>query len=288
MQLPYALTRAAWPAAALTAFAAVAGERLIDTQQRKWIFRPQKQNRWSQARALRRLSDMQEVWIGFESKVSGIPARLHGLWLPHPDAQAPLLLYLHGAQHEVTSSADRLRRLQRMGFSVLAVDYRGFGKSGSELPSEASAYEDAHAAWQWLAAQQPGRARYIFGHSLGGAIAIHLAAEVDDAAGLIIESSFTSMSDVVASFSQGWSAVRRFITQRFDAAQKIRTVRAPVLVVHGDRDLLIPHALGRALYDAAVSSKRFVLVPGGSHHDTHAVGEGPLRQALFELFGLPA
>ena len=183
-------------------------------------------------------------------------------------------------------STERLRRLQRLGFSVLAIDYRGFGKSGSELPSEASAYEDARAAWDWLAAQRPPGARYIFGHSLGGAIAIHLAAEADDAAGLIIESSFTSLPDVVASFSQGWSAVRRFITQRFDAAQKIATVRAPVLVVHGDRDLLIPHTLGRALYDAAVSSKRFVLVPGGSHHDTHALGETSLRQALRELFGI--
>jgi fermentation-respiration switch protein FrsA (DUF1100 family) len=93
---------------------------------------------------------------------------------------------------------------------------------------------------------------------------------------------------VVASFSWGWSAVRRFITQRFDAAQKIGAVRAPVLVVHGDDDQLIPHALGRALFDAAVSAKRFVLVPGGSHHDTHAVGEAPMRQALSELFGLPA
>jgi fermentation-respiration switch protein FrsA (DUF1100 family) len=328
MQLPYALTRAGWPAAALTAFAAVAGDRLIDTQQRKWIFRPQKRNRWSQARALRRLTDMQEVWIGFDSKLTGQAVRLHGLWHPHADAQAPLLLYLHGAQHEVwigfdskltgqavrlhglwhphadaqaplllylhgaqhevSCSAERLRSLQRMGFSVLAVDYRGFGKSGGELPSETSAYEDAHAAWQWLAARQPGHARYIFGHSLGGAIAIHLASEVDDAAGLIIESSFTSLSDVVASFSLGWSAVRRFITQRFDAAQKIGAVRAPVLVVHGDDDRLIPHALGRALYDAAVSAKRFVLVPGGSHHDTHAVGEAPMRQALSELFGLPA
>lgn len=288
MQLPYALTRAGWPAAALTAFAAVAGDRLIDTQQRKWIFRPQKRNRWSQARALRRLTDMHEVWIGFDSALSGQAVRLHGLWHPHDDAQAPLLLYLHGAQHEVSCSAERLRRLQRMGFSVLAVDYRGFGKSGGELPSEASAYEDARAAWQWLAARQPGHARYIFGHSLGGAIAIHLASEVDDAAGLIIESSFTSLSDVVASFSFGWSAVRRFITQRFDAAQKIGAVRAPVLVVHGDDDRLIPHALGRALFDAAVSAKRFVLVPGGSHHDTHAVGEAPMRQALLELFGIAA
>ena len=126
MQLPYALTRAGWPAAALTAFAAVAGDRLIDTQQRKWIFRPNKRNRWSQARALRRLSDMQEVWIGFDSQLSGQPVRLHGLWLANPDPKAPLMLYLHGAQHEVTCSAERMRRLQRLGFSVLAIDYRGY------------------------------------------------------------------------------------------------------------------------------------------------------------------
>ena len=264
-----------------------AGCSTLDERQREWIFQPSDSS-WGNTATMAK--GMEDVWIDFQSSTTGEPARLHGLWLggAPETTDTPVLLYLHGARYNVAGSAPRIQRMHELGFSVLAIDYRGFGKSGGELPSEASAYEDARAAWQWLGARQPGQARYLFGHSLGGAIAIHLASEVDDAAGLIIESSFTSLSDVVASFSFGWSAVRRFITQRFDAAQKIGAVRAPVLVVHGDDDQLIPHALGRALYDAAVSAKRFVLVPGGSHHDTHAVGEAPMRQALSELFGLPA
>ena len=108
--------------------------------------------------------------------VRGKAERLHGLWLPHTKASAPVLLYLHGARWNVAGSSGRVRRMQELGFSVLAIDYRGFGKSSAGLPSEQTAAEDARAAWDWLAREYPGRPRYIFGHSLGGAIAIDLAA----------------------------------------------------------------------------------------------------------------
>jgi alpha-beta hydrolase superfamily lysophospholipase len=94
-----------------------------------------------------------------------------------------VLLYLHGARWNVAGSSGRMRRMHELGFSVLGIDYRGFGKSSAGLPSEASAAEDARAAWDWLAAQHPNSPRYIFGHSLGGAIAIDLASQVHDAAG---------------------------------------------------------------------------------------------------------
>ena len=76
------------------------------------------------------------------------------------------------------------------------------------------------------------------------------------------------------------------ITQRFDSAKRVPHLRAPLLVVHGSEDELIHPDLGRALFECATVPKRFVLVEGGSHHDTHAVGEMQLRQALTELFGL--
>ena len=123
---------------------------------------------------------MDDVWIDFHSQVTGEPARLHGLWLAAEHAEPPtrpVLLYLHGARWNVDGSAPRMRRMQELGFSVLAIDYRGFGKSSPGLPSEDTAYEDARAAWDWLARRYPDRPRYIFGHSLGGAIAIDLAAQ---------------------------------------------------------------------------------------------------------------
>jgi uncharacterized protein len=254
--------------------------RWLDALERRLIFAP------PQATP-RRAGDRNEVWIGFQSALSGEPAALHGEWHAHSNSAAPALLFLHGARSDLCHSVERIHHLQELGFSVLAIDYRGFGKSGRELPSEASACEDAHAAWQWLARHHPHKPRYVFGHSLGGAIAIDLAAEVDDAAGLIVDSSFTCLADVVRHFNWGWPPVLRRITQRFDAARKIASVRAPVLVVHGDEDRLIPPALGQALCDGATAPKRFVLVRGGSHHNTHAKGHGPYQQALHELFGLP-
>jgi alpha-beta hydrolase superfamily lysophospholipase len=257
----------------------------LDERQREWIFQPGERS-WAGGAAA--AAGMDDVWIGFDSRLDGAAARLHGLWLAGPQADAPVLLYLHGARFDVRGSAARMRRMQQLGFAVLAVDYRGFGLSSKLLPSEASAYEDARAAWDWLAARHPSARRYLFGHSLGGAIAVHLAAEVQqDAAGLIVEGGFSSIPDVVSNFKWGWLPVAPLITQRFEAGERIGTVRIPVLIVHGSADALISPALGRALYERAAEPKRFVLVEGGSHHSTNAVGQPQYRAALAELFGLP-
>lgn len=274
-----------WSGAALVlALVLTAGCATLDEQQRRWIFQPGTRT-WAGAAAA---DGMQDVWIDFESTAAGQPARLHGLWLAQADARAPTMLYLHGARWDVRSSAHRMRRMHALGFSVLGIDYRGFGRSSEQLPSEDLAQEDARAAWQWLAKRLPQSQRYLFGHSLGGAIAVRLAAEVDDEAGLIVEGSFTSIPDVVSSFRWGWLPVGPLITQRFDAAARIARVGAPVLVVHGSEDTLIQPALGQALYERAASPKRFVLVEGGSHHNTNSLGQDQYRQALADLFGLPS
>jgi hypothetical protein len=263
----------------------LAGCATLEEKQRQWIFQPSKNTWWAGAQAA---EGMRDVWIAFTSPTSGEAVRLHGLWHAHESDNAPVLLYLHGARFDVRGSAPRIRRMQQLGFSVLAIDYRGFGRSTEQLPSEDMAYEDARAAWDWLARQAPGRPRFIFGHSLGGAIAVHLATEVDDESGLIVEGSFTSIPDVVSTFRWGWLPVSGLITQRFDAAARIGRVGTPVLVVHGSEDRLIRPDLGRALYERAATPKRFVLVEGGSHHNTNAVGQDLYRKALRELFGLRA
>lgn len=272
-------------AAATLVWGLLAGCATLDERQRQWIFQPTDRT-W--AGGLAAAEGMEDVWIEFESREGGGPVKLHGLWLRQERADAPLLLYLHGARWDVRGSAHRMRRMHELGFSVLGIDYRGFGRSTPTLPSEAMAYEDAAAAWAWLARQQPQAPRYIFGHSLGGAIAVHLAAENPDAAGLIVEGSFTSIPEVFSSFKWGWLPLGPLITQRFEAAERITRVRMPVLVVHGDADRLIPPALGRALYERAPEPKRFVLVEGGSHHNTNTLGQAHYRAALAELFGLGA
>jgi alpha-beta hydrolase superfamily lysophospholipase len=261
----------------------LAGCAALDEQQRRWIFQPSDRTWWGGQAAA---EGMQDVWIDFSSRETGRPVRLHGLWAAQSDPQAPVLLYLHGARYDVRGSAQRMRRMQSLGFAVLGIDYRGFGQSGPDLPSETMAYEDARAAWNWLAERYPQAQRYVFGHSLGGVIAVHLATEVDDEAGLIVEGSFPSIAEVVATTKWGWLPVSPLITQRFDAAARIARVGAPVLVVHGSEDRLIHPQLGRRLYERAADPKRFVLVEGGSHHSTNSLGQPLYRQALADLFGL--
>lgn len=271
---------------ALTAsLALLAGCATLDEKQREWIFQPS-DRAWGNSASL--AQDMKDVWIDFDSRVTDAPTRLHGLWLDGPtppDGKGPVLLYLHGARWNVTGSAMRIRRMQDLGFSVLAIDYRGFGKSTSVLPSEDSAYEDARAAWDWLARQYPDRPRYIFGHSLGGAIGIDLAAQVNDEAGTIVEGTFTSIPEVVSTFKWGWLPVGGLITQRFESLRKVERIGSPLLVVHGSNDNLILPSLGRKLYEAARGPKLFVLVEGGTHHNTNAVGLDQYREALRTLFG---
>jgi hypothetical protein len=256
----------------------------LDERQREWIFQPGDRS-WGGSAAL--AEGMQDVWIDFPSQVTGKPARLHGLWLPaaHPD-QAPVLLYLHGARWNVTGSAPRIRRMQQLGFSVLAIDYRGFGKSTPGLPSEEMAYEDARAAWDWLGAHHGDHPRYVFGHSLGGAIAIDLASKVEDEQGVIVEGTFTSIPELASSMKWGWLPVGPLITQRFDSVKKVARLHSPLLVVHGADDALIPSGLGHRLYDAATGRKQFLLVEGGSHFSTMSVGQKQYRQALAEFFSL--
>ncbi len=271
------------------ALASLAGCATLDEKQRAWIFQPSDRT-WSGGLAA--AEGMQDVSIEFKSSVDTQPVQLHGLWLAadgaasHKDADAPILLYLHGARYNVTGSAPRVRRMQELGFSVLAIDYRGFGKSTQALPSEASAAEDARAAWDWLAEKYPNRPRYIFGHSLGGPIAISLAADVTDERGTIVEGTFTSIADVVSTSQWGWMPVSLLITQRFEAVRKVGKIGSPLLVVHGDQDRMIQPDLGRKLFEAAVEPKMFVLVQGGSHHNTNQVGQPQYRQALAQLMNI--
>ena len=269
--------------------ALTAGCAVLDEKQRGWIFQPGDRS-WGSSAAY--ADGMEHVWIRFDSQITGQPVKLHGLFHAAESherqpsrAAAPLMLYLHGARWNVEGSSARIRRMQELGFSVLAIDYRGFGKTSAELPSEDMAYEDARAAWDWMARQYPGRQRFIFGHSLGGAIAIDLAAKVPDESGTIVEGTFTSIADVFGSLKWGWLPISGLITQTFDAASKVARIGSPLLVVHGSQDSTIKPELGRKLFEAAQHPKAFVLVDGGSHFSTNSVGQSLYRDALARLFG---
>ncbi|HWL29000.1 MAG TPA: alpha/beta fold hydrolase [Burkholderiaceae bacterium] len=199
--------------------------------------------------------------------------KIRAWYLPQDRPDAPTVLYLHGSRWNLNDSVARIERWADMGFSVLAIDYRGFGTSSPLLPSESSVIQDATAALHELARRQPdaGR-RFVYGHSLGGAVAVALSVQQDRPAiaGLIIESTFTNIRDMIA--ATRWSAIpglRFFVTQPFDSLDAIKRIREPVLIIHGTEDRIVPHAMSDALFNAAGTVKgrlrRLLKIEGASH-----------------------
>jgi len=235
---------------------------------------------------------VQDVYLPVSSKPDA--PRIHAWWWPGATSDAPVVYYLHGVRWNLTGNLRRIEQWHQMGFAVFAIDYRGFGKSDGDLPSEQMVYEDADAGWQWLVQRQPDPSRrVIYGHSLGGAVAIDLAARLAEGApgegpharGLIVESSFTTLADVAAELTYGWLPTDLILTQKFDSIRKIKRVDMPVLVVHGAGDRFIPSKFSEALYRAAPGpKKRLLLVENGSHNNSLWVGNGEYKRAVHELF----
>jgi fermentation-respiration switch protein FrsA (DUF1100 family) len=198
--------------------------------------------------------------------------RINAWWVPSALPDAPVLLYLHGNAGNMGPNAPRIVRFRNLGLSVLAIDYRGYGKSEGDGPSEAGVYADAQAAWEYLRLRAPGARVYIYGHSLGGAVAIELASHHPEAAGLIVESTFTSVKDAAQDTPYRLLASDLFLTQRFASIEKVPALKMPLLFIHGVADTLIPSRMSEALYAAAPEPKRLVLIEGAGHADVPARG----------------
>ncbi len=221
--------------------------------------------------------------------------RIHAWWWPDANPDAPVVYYLHGVRWNLTGNLRRIEQWRQMGFAVFAIDYRGFGKSDGDLPSEQMVYEDALAGWHWLTLRQPDPSRrLIYGHSLGGAVAIDLAAKLaaatplqgPQARGLVVEATFTSLPDVATELSFSWLPTSLILSQKFDSIRKIKAVDMPVLVVHGAGDRFIPSKFSEALYKAAPSPKRLMLIQNGSHNNSMYIGLSEYQHAMHDFFGL--
>jgi fermentation-respiration switch protein FrsA (DUF1100 family) len=206
---------------------------------------------------------------------------LRGWFLPAPGTrQRAAVLVLPGNGGNRADRASLAAVLGRSGLSVLLVDYRGYGGNPGR-PSEEGLAADARAARAWLASRpevDPERMVY-FGESLGAAVALRLALEQPPAA-LVLRSPFTSLADV-GRLHYPYLPVRALLAERYASIELVRQLAAPVLVVAGERDRIIPAVHSRRLYDAAPEPRRFVLVPGADHNDLALLaGERLTSEAL--------
>ncbi|MCA9772811.1 MAG: alpha/beta hydrolase [Myxococcales bacterium] len=209
---------------------------------------------------------VEDVWF----ETSDGP-RLHG-WLATPPRARHTLLFFHGNAGNLADRWDNVERLMARGVRVFIIDYRGYGKSGG-VPTERGLYLDARAAWAALAARpgvDPDRV-FLFGRSLGGAVAIDLALEVRPR-GLIVESSFESVAAMTRAIYP-IVPVHMLTGRRFDSISKVPRLTVPALFVHGTRDDVVPFAQGKALYAACGSAdKEFLVLANAAHNDTYLVG----------------
>ena len=194
---------------------------------------------------------------------------LYGWWIPAAKPAAPTIYFLHGNTRNISNDMIQAHLLHEWGYNLLMIDYRGFGPSTGGPPSEAKTYEDAEAGWHYLLTKlgaQPGRS-FIYGHSLGGAIAVNLALHHPEAAGLILESTFTSMQ-AMGKLDYGFLPVHLLLDQKFDSIAKIGKIAIPVLFTHGTWDPTIPWQMSRQLYEAAKQPKQLLLIKGGEHNNS--------------------
>ncbi|MCP6760559.1 MAG: alpha/beta hydrolase [Fischerella sp. CENA71] len=227
----------------------------------------------------------EEVWIPIQIQSHQVEY-IHGWWLGANQSNGKVLLYLHGNGINIGANITNASRFYQLGFSVLLIDYRGYGNSRGRFPNERRVCEDAAIAWNYLVHQRkiaPSQI-FIYGHSLGGAIAIDLAIKQQDAAGLIVESSFTSIRQVVA-YRNIFRIfpVGLILTQRFESIQKVPQLKMPILFIHGISDITIPAFMSEELYAAAPEPKRLLLVADGGHNNVAEVATAEYLQAVLWL-----
>jgi len=215
-----------------------------------------------------------DLGVKFEKVVLPIGGgQVAGWWVPSQDPHAATLLYSHGNAGNIGANTEGVVRFQKAGLNVFIYDYRGYGESTGGPPREKLAYEDAERAWTYLVAERriAPATIVIYGHSLGGVVAIDLASKHADAGALITESTLTSIADLADGMRNArLLPVRLILTERFDALSRIRAVHVPTLILQGQEDT--SHlTMGQRLYDAANDPKQRAVIPGGGHNDSAEV-----------------
>lgn len=212
------------------------------------------------------------------SSLDGV--KLHGWFIPgRTDCT---VLWLHGNSGNISHRVDNILQLNRkLGVGIFIFDYRGYGCSEG-TPSETGTFMDAEAALDYLRSRRQALKLIVFGRSLGASIALELAIR-QQVCGVILESPFTSVEamnrwtyPILSAFIPGGAVVR----SKYDSLSKIRSVKQPILVLHGDQDEIVPFDMGRELFEAASEPKWFYPITGAGHNDTYIVGGNAYFETL--------
>lgn len=224
---------------------------------------------------------VEDVWLTTRDNI-----RLNGWYLPNPGSEKALL-WFHGNAENIGYGLGQAAFYSRLGVNVLAVDYRGYGRSGGS-PDEAGVYRDADAAYDYLIRVRHIQPKniIIYGHSLGGAVAIDLASR-RECGGLIAQSAFTSIRDM-ARRTFHIPLFEYVPKSRFNSLAKIQRVRAAILIVHGTRDETVPFSMGQRLFAAAPEPKFFFPIEGAGHNDVIEIGGDVLLERFKSFLERPA
>ena len=216
---------------------------------------------------------LEDVWFDAQDGT-----RLFG-WYVRAAGSRAVLLWCHGNAGNIIHRLENLARLYRIGLSVFLFDYRGYGRSQG-TPTEQGLYQDALAAYEFLARAKkvPPERIVLFGRSLGAAVA-GVVASRRPAAGLILESAFPSV-EALARFHYWGLPAHWFVRAEFNLAKRLREIHRPVLIIHGDRDQIVPLQMGRMVFEAAHPPKDLYIVPGADHNDLVQVGGAPYFERI--------
>jgi pimeloyl-ACP methyl ester carboxylesterase len=208
--------------------------------------------------------------------------KLVGWWFPcnHPDARTAL--FLHGNCGYDPFNFQTIQILHNLGFAVLMFNYRGYGLSSNIFPNERRVYEDAEAGYNFLIQNQGIQPKnlLVYGHSLGGAIAVELVTR-RPAAGLVLESTFASMLEMsIKKPLFAFFPINRLLHQRFDSRQKIPKLHLPIFFCHAALDDTVPSFMSEQLMAIANEPKRLEIVAEADHHNLAEVGKNTLIQGI--------
>ena len=215
--------------------------------------------------------------------------RIHAWHIP--GRSDTTLLWLHGNAGNISNRVDNIAVLhRRTGLGVLIVDYRGYGLSEGR-PSESGLYSDAEAAFEYLVTDlrlDPREDIVLFGRSLGAGVAAELAAR-HAVRCVILESGFTSVRAMAKAVYPSWmvSLTTPLLDARFDTLSKMDRITSPLMIVHGDRDEIVPLGMAEEIYSAAPGPKRLHVVRGATHNDTFIVGGTDYLEALRDFIADP-